>query len=146
MEYRRGRITQEYRRCGRPAHDFNQARSADWRSSSTLYKYLVATEQLIAKNKIREHLCCAVWEHDASRALDPQLHTHCGVANVTFDQSGQRYALETLDMVRAIRYAGKVYQSALRREVTRCGYRTVETKSERGHIKRLAFSALRRGR
>jgi hypothetical protein len=35
-------------------------------------------------------------------------------------------------MVKAVRYAGKVYQSALRREVTRCGYRTVETKNERG--------------
>jgi hypothetical protein len=37
-------------------------------------------------------------------------------------------------MVKAVRYAGKVYQSALRREVTRCGYRTVETKNERGQV------------
>jgi hypothetical protein len=36
-------------------HDFNQARSADWRSSSKLYKYVVAAEQLVEKGKIRKH-------------------------------------------------------------------------------------------
>ena len=36
-------------------HDFTQARSADWRSTSNLYKYLVAAEKLIAEKKIRKH-------------------------------------------------------------------------------------------
>ena len=36
-------------------HDFTQARSADWRSTSNLYKYLVAAEKLIEQNKIRKH-------------------------------------------------------------------------------------------
>ena len=80
------------------------------------------------------NVCCAVFEHDTSRALDPQLHTHCVLANVTIAESGTRYALETRNMVKAIRYAGKVYQSALRREVTRCGYRTRDKKNERGQI------------
>ena len=80
------------------------------------------------------NVCCAVFEHDTSRALDPQLHTHCVLANVTISESGTRYALETRNMVKAIRYAGKVYQSALRREVTRCGYRTRDKKNERGQI------------
>ena len=93
------------------------------------------TGQGMAKHRITTgNVCAAVFEHDSSRSLDPQLHTHCAVVNVTFDQSGKRYALETHDMVKAIRYAGKVYQSALRREVTRCGYRTVESKNERGQI------------
>jgi conjugative relaxase-like TrwC/TraI family protein len=80
------------------------------------------------------NVCCAVFEHDTSRALDPQLHTHCVLANVTIAGSGTRFALETRNMVKAIRYAGKVYQSALRREVTRCGYRTRDKKNERGQI------------
>jgi conjugative relaxase-like TrwC/TraI family protein len=93
------------------------------------------TGQGSAKHRVTTaNLCAAVFEHDSSRSLDPQLHTHCAVVNVTLDQSGKRYALETHDMVKAIRYAGKVYQSALRREVTRCGYKTVETKNERGQV------------
>ena len=68
-------------------------------------------------------------------SLDPQLHTHCALVNVTIDRRQEtRYAFETQNMVKAIRYAGKVYQSALRREVTRCGYRTGEKKNERGQI------------
>lgn len=93
------------------------------------------TGQGAAKHRVTTaNVCAAVFEHDTSRSLDPQLHTHCAVVNVTFDKSGERYALETHNMVKAIRYAGKVYQSALRREVTRCGYRTVETKNDRGQV------------
>lgn len=80
------------------------------------------------------NLCAAVFHHDASRALDPQLHTHFAVANFTIAENGKRYALETHDMVKAIRYAGKVYQAALRREVIRCGYETIEKRNERGQI------------
>jgi hypothetical protein len=46
--------------------------------------------------------------------LDPQLHTHCVVANATWDASQQRWsALTEYEMVQAIRYVGKVYQNEL---------------------------------
>ena len=51
------------------------------------------------------------------RALDPHIHTHFATANFSITPEGRRYALETHDMVKAIRYAGKIYL-ALRRNVS----------------------------
>ena len=66
-------------------------------------------------------LIYAEFMHDTSRALDPQLHTHNVVCNVT-DAGGQYKALETLEMCKAIRYAGKVYHNTLARQCRELGY------------------------
>ena len=66
-------------------------------------------------------LIYAEFMHDTSRALDPQLHTHNVVCNVT-NADGQYKALETLEMCKAIRYAGKVYHNALARKCRELGY------------------------
>jgi conjugative relaxase-like TrwC/TraI family protein len=58
------------------------------------------------------NLSVAAFRHDASRELDPQLHTHFVVANASYDPASWRWlALETHDMFKAIRYAGKCYQN-----------------------------------
>jgi conjugative relaxase-like TrwC/TraI family protein len=77
-------------------------------------------------------LCSARFDHDSSRALDPHLHTHFATANFSMARDGTRYALETHDMVKAIRYAGKIYQSALRRSVENLGYSTRDKFDARG--------------
>src|SRR5271165_4169219 len=79
-------------------------------------------------------LCSARFEHDTSRALDPHLHTHFATTNFSITPEGRRYALETHDMVKAIRYCGKIYQSALRRNVEELGYRTRDKFNERGQL------------
>jgi conjugative relaxase-like TrwC/TraI family protein len=79
-------------------------------------------------------LCSARFDHDTSRALDPHIHTHFATANFSITPEGRRYALETHDMVKAIRYAGKIYQSALRRNVEELGYRTRDKFNERGQL------------
>src|SRR5215472_1098809 len=79
-------------------------------------------------------LCSARFEHDTSRALDPHIHTHFATANFSITPEGKRYALETHDMVKAIRYAGKIYQSALRRNVEELGYRTRDKFDGRGQL------------
>ena len=61
-------------------------------------------------------LLYARFTHDTSRALDPQLHTHNVVVNLTQDADGNYKALEALEMCRAIRYAGKVYHNHLARK------------------------------
>ena len=81
------------------------------------------------------NLCAAVFRHDASRALDPQLHTHFVVANATWDERQQRMvALESCEMVKAIRYAGKVYQNELAREVQGLGYSIEQSRNEKGMV------------
>ncbi len=81
------------------------------------------------------NLAAAVFQHDSSRSLDPQLHTHCVVANATFDDGKQEWvALNEFEMLKAIRYAGKVYQNELAKRVKALGYNIVERRNEKGFI------------
>ena len=85
--------------------------------------------------KITCNLCAARFEHDASRALDAQLHTHLVTANATFDVKAQKwFALTEREMLSAIRYAGKVYQNELARGVMAAGYEIEPARNERGVI------------
>lgn len=81
------------------------------------------------------NLCAARFEHDASRALDAQLHTHLVTTNATFDAKAKKwFALTEREMVAAIRYAGKVYQNELARGVLAAGYSIESARNERGVI------------
>ena len=79
-------------------------------------------------------LVYAEFMHDTSRALDPQLHTHNVVCNVTRGGDGRYKALETLEMCRAIRYAGKVYHNEMAARCRELGYETVETRDRKGNV------------
>ena len=79
-------------------------------------------------------LIYAEFTHDTSRELDPQLHTHHVVCNVTRSHDGKFKALETLEMCRAIRYAGKVYHNALARQCRELGYEIVPAYDRKGNI------------
>ncbi len=76
----------------------------------------------------------AAFRHDASRALDPQLHTHNVVVNLTEDSKGNCKALESVEMCRAVRYAGKVYHNALSKQCRELGYEMVNRLDEKGNI------------
>lgn len=84
------------------------------------------------QSEITGNICAAAFTHDASRALDPQLHTHFVVANATYSLSSKWYALNEYEMIKAVRYAGKVYQNELARTVRTLGYdiRIVREKGE----------------
>lgn len=86
------------------------------------------------EHEVSGKMLAAAFVHDASRSNDPdpQLHTHFVAANVTVGKDGKRYALEPQVMCRAIRYAGKVYQAAMAREVRRLGYHTTDKLDSRG--------------
>ena len=79
-------------------------------------------------------LVYAEFMHDTSRELDPQLHTHHVVCNVTRSHDGKFKALETLEMCRAIRYAGKVYHNAMASKCRELGYDTVDVRDRKGNI------------
>lgn len=76
----------------------------------------------------------AQYHHDNSRLLDPQLHTHNVIVNVTPDPNGSYKALDASEMYRTIRYSGKCYQNALARECLRLGYEIEMTRSDKGEI------------
>ena len=85
------------------------------------------------KLEITGSFLTGLYEHNASRALDPQIHTHCLAANVTWCESEQRYkALSEYEILKAIRYFGKFYQTAMARRVQELGYEIELKRTEKG--------------
>src|SRR5436309_3840115 len=90
---------------------------------------------LTQKPEIIGNVCAAGFQHDSSRALDPQLHTHFVVANATWDSGRKRWlALDTCEIFKAIRYAGKVYQNEMARHCRQLGYNIETASNERGMV------------
>jgi conjugative relaxase-like TrwC/TraI family protein len=64
-------------------------------------------------------LVAAAFRHRASRAGDPQLHTHVLVANVTLGADGRWSALDGRQIYAHAKTAGYLYEARLRAELTR---------------------------
>ena len=112
------------------AHD-----NAAAKAFSELERFAAFRSGVARKPQISGNLCAAAFRHDASRALDPQLHTHFVVANATWDSEKSRWlALDTCEMFRAIRYAGKVYQNELALGCRRLGYQIESVRNEKGIV------------
>jgi TrwC relaxase len=90
------------------------------------------------RSEITGNICAAAFTHDASRALDPQLHSHFVIANATRDRNGKWYALSEYEMIGAVRYAGKVYQNEMARAVRELGYGVRQTRAVGGEIRILS--------
>ena len=89
----------------------------------------------LKRHEFTGEICAALFAHDTSRSLDPQLHTHCVVANATWDKSRLRWsALTEYEMVQAIRYVGKVYQNELASRVKALGYEVRDEHDKRGNV------------
>ncbi len=74
------------------------------------------------------NLIGAAFLHTASRALDPQLHTHFVLFNATFDPREKRWkALQPSGLFDAIHYGTEVYRNELVARLRGLGYRTRPT-------------------
>ncbi|HYU53023.1 MAG TPA: MobF family relaxase, partial [Gemmatimonadaceae bacterium] len=68
------------------------------------------------------NLVIAVYQHDTSRELDPQLHTHAVAANLTDGAEGRWKALQASGIYERRSYLTEVYRNALAQEMRRLGY------------------------
>jgi conjugative relaxase-like TrwC/TraI family protein len=69
------------------------------------------------------NLAIAVYHHDTSRELDPQIHTHAVAANLTYDGAEGRWkALQASAIYERRAYLTEVYRNSLAREVRALGY------------------------
>jgi conjugative relaxase-like TrwC/TraI family protein len=83
-------------------------------------------------NRVTGNLVLAVYQHDTSRELDPQLHTHCVAGNLTYDGTEGRWkALAPYGIWQRREYLTEVYRNALARKVTSLGYQ-IEDRFEHG--------------
>ena len=88
---------------------------------------------IVRQNRVTGNVIAAVFRHTASRALDPQMHTHHVVVNATWDEKTMSWrALTEFEILRAIRYAGKVYQNEIAKSCIQLGYQIETSKDEKG--------------
>jgi conjugative relaxase-like TrwC/TraI family protein len=72
----------------------------------------------------------ARFEHDTSRAQDPQLHTHAVIVNATQREDGAWRALSNEELYKHKMAAGAVYRAELASEVQKLGYEVERTGSD----------------
>ena len=68
------------------------------------------------------HMVAATFRHVASRNLDPQLHTHAVIANMTRDAQGRWRSIEATLLHRHARQIGAYYRNELSRRLMERGY------------------------
>ena len=70
-------------------------------------------------------MAAALFRHVASRNLDPQLHTHAVIANVTQDPMGRWRSVDPIALHRNARLIGAYYRDRLARNLIARGYSIV---------------------
>ncbi|MBE0617465.1 MAG: relaxase domain-containing protein, partial [Proteobacteria bacterium] len=78
------------------------------------------------------NLVVATFDHATSRELDPQLHTHAVVANLTRRNDGSWGALHNPSLFPDKMHLGRVYRSELARGPKALGYAPEITAAEKG--------------
>jgi conjugative relaxase-like TrwC/TraI family protein len=79
------------------------------------------------------NLVLAVYQHDTSRELDPQLHTHAVAANLSYDGTeGCWKALQASGIYERTAYLTEVYRNALARNVRALGYEIHNRRDAKG--------------
>jgi len=80
------------------------------------------------------NLAIAVYHHDTSRELDPQLHTHAVAANLTYDGTEGRWkALQASGIYERRAYLTETYRNSLARQVRLLGYEIENRRDAKGH-------------
>lgn len=80
------------------------------------------TEDGQTRTECTSNLLVARFDHDLSRACDPQVHTHCVFVNVTRRADGEWRALDNEQLYRHKMLIGALYRAELAREVQELGY------------------------
>ena len=109
------------------AHDAAVKATLDWLETDLLqtrsYDPVTRQRPRVAANG----LVAAGFRHLTSRDEDPQLHTHCIVANMTRNRSGEWRSVEPTEMRRNVRLIGAVYRQDLARRLLALGFRIEST-------------------
>ena len=74
----------------------------------------------------------ASFEHRCSRELDPQLHAHCVVMNMTKSKNGQTMAMLNDKLYQNKMYFGQFFRNELAAEIKNLGYSVEVTDRQKG--------------
>lgn len=104
----------------RQAHERAVERTLAWTEEHCAYAR--TTEDGRTRTVKTGNLVIASYRHDTSRELDPQLHTHAVVLNVTRREDGQWRALSNEEIYRQKMLLGQHYRNELAAELREQGY------------------------
>jgi len=95
------------------AHDEAVKSTLDWVESNVLqtrkFNKTAQVQEAIGDQK----MIAALFKHDISRNEDPQLHTHCVVANAVLGNDGKYRSLHSPELFRNKMLIGSIYRSEL---------------------------------
>ena len=109
------------------AHDEAVRATLDWIESDLLQTrgYDPATGRRPREGA--HGMVAALFRHLTSRNQDPQLHTHCVVANMTRNANGEWRSLETTKIRRSAKLIGAYYRNTLAQRLQALGYAITPT-------------------
>ena len=113
----------------REAHDKAVKETLDY-----IENYAQTREQINKKRVIlnTNNLVIGKFQHDVSRELDPDLHTHCFLLNATQKQDGKWRALHNTQMYKNKMLFGQIYRNHLAKNVKELGYDIEVTNAKHG--------------
>jgi len=82
------------------------------------------------KTELTGNLVVAMFQHDTSRAQDPQLHTHALVLNATQRDDGEWRSLHSRPLFEHKMAGGNVYRAALALALQRAGFEIEQTHAD----------------
>lgn len=91
----------------------------------TRIKQLGITNTIATNN-----LIAATFEHHTSRNLDPQLHTHCIIANATMDDNNKWKSVFFDDIYNNKKLIGAIYRSELAYQLKQLGYEIIAKRND----------------
>ena len=110
------------------AHDAAVRSTLDWVVETALLQtrgYDPATGR--RPRVAADGLVAAGFRHLTSRDQDPQLHTHCILANMTRNRAGEWRSVEPTQIRRNVKLIGAYYRQELARRLIELGYRIEST-------------------
>ena len=109
------------------AHDAAVRSTLDWVEAALLQTrgYDPATRR--RPRVAADGLVAAGFRHLTSRDQDPQLHTHCILANMTRNRAGEWRSMEPTEIRRSVKLIGAYYRQELARRLIALGYRLEAT-------------------
>jgi len=86
------------------------------------FSYARQTENGVTTKIHTGNFVIATFTHDTSRELDPQLHTHAVIANMTQRPDGQWRALSNEPLHENVNLLGQIYRNELAKNLVELGY------------------------
>lgn len=93
-------------------------------------RVMVDGEQTYVNTK---NMTVAMFQHNTSRELDPQTHTHALIMNATQDEDGKWRSIESRNLFESQKIIGAIYNSELAKEVVKAGY-AIEVRDQKGNF------------